>query len=66
MINPPRSPQTDEQGLARKTIMLENSQASFFGWIELFLNNWCTPTKKPSWYGPPDPNGTALLVLLGK
>jgi hypothetical protein len=39
VITPPRSPQIDEQGLARKTIILENSQASSLGWIELFLNN---------------------------
>jgi hypothetical protein len=31
IITPPRSPQTDEKGLARKTLMLENSQASSLG-----------------------------------
>jgi hypothetical protein len=47
VITPPRSPQTDEQGFASKTLMLENSQASSLGWIELFLNNWCAPARKP-------------------
>jgi hypothetical protein len=47
LITPPRSHQTYEKGLARKTLMLENSQASSLGWIELILNNWCSLARKP-------------------
>jgi hypothetical protein len=47
VITPPRSPQTDEQGLASKTLMLKTSKASSICWIELFLNKWCAPARKP-------------------
>jgi hypothetical protein len=39
VITPPKIPQNDEKGIARKTLILETSQASSKGWIELFLNN---------------------------
>jgi hypothetical protein len=47
VVTPPRNPQTDEQGLERKTLMLKTILASSIYWIKLFLNQWCDPVRKP-------------------
>jgi hypothetical protein len=47
VVTPQESTQTDEQGPARKTLMLKSPKASSIGWIELFLNQWCAPAGNP-------------------
>jgi hypothetical protein len=43
MVTPQESLQIDEQGLARKTLMLKSPKALSISWIKLFLNQWCAP-----------------------
>jgi hypothetical protein len=47
MVSPQEILQTDEQGPARKTLMLKSPKAPSMCWIELFFNQWCAPVGKP-------------------
>ena len=63
-VTPPKYLQTDEQGPARKTQVLECLKASSQCWIKLLLMQWCAPAGKPLMVRPFCPPGSMMEPVM--